>query len=69
MKFTLKAQKYYCDNILHQFNVNEFYYLRLLLLNVSNALFYKDLRIINDDFFSNYYVVYIIRSFTHNNVK
>ena len=51
------------------FNANELYYLRFLFLNISNFLFYKNLRTINDNLFSNYYIVYIIKDFTHNNVE
>ena len=50
-------------------NANEFYYLRFLFLNISNFLFYKNLRILNDDFFLNYYVIYIIKNLIYNNVK
>ena len=51
------------------FNANEFYYLRFLFLNVSSFSFYKNLRTINDDLFSNYYIVYIIKDFTYNNIE
>ena len=51
------------------FNAGELYYLHFLFLNISNFLSYKNLRTINDNFLLSYYVVYIIKDFTHNNAE
>ena len=50
-------------------NASEFYYLRFLFLHVFNLLSYKDLWTMNGDLLSFFYIVYIIRDLTYNNVE
>ena len=51
------------------FNANELYYLRFLFFNILSSLSYKNFQTINSNLFLNYYVVYITKYFTHNNVE
>ena len=51
------------------FNANEFFYLYLFLLNISNYIFFKILRTMNNDLYSIYYIVYIIKDLIYNNIE
>ena len=45
------------------------FYLRYLLLNVSNSIFFENLRTINENVISIYYNVYTIKKLLHNDVE
>ena len=50
-------------------NVKKLFYLHYLLLNVSNSIFFENLRTINENIILIYYNVYIIEKLLYNDVK
>ena len=55
----------YCINL----NIKKLFYLRYLLLNVSNSIFFKNLRTINKNVILIYYNIYTIKKLLYNNVE
>ena len=50
-------------------SAEKLFYLRYLLLNVLNSIFFKNLRTINEKVISIYYNVYIIKKLLYNDVE
>ena len=50
-------------------NAGELFYLRYLLLNVSNSIFFENLRTINDNIIFSFYDIYTTRGLLYNDAK
>ena len=69
-KLHVKEKKNIIFNIYYiNSNVRKLFYLRYLLLNISNSIFFENLRTINENVISIYYNVYTIKELLHNNVE